>query len=131
MQTVERAVTVHIRIHESDLVDAVRLYVDRALHAGLQRFAGRVRNVRVTLQDVNGPRGGADKRCRVEAKLFPSQRWVMQEVRHANVFAAITLAIQRVKGTVRKVSERSRVWHVRRETIRKGSVSTEEEEEAS
>jgi putative sigma-54 modulation protein len=118
MQTGQRAVSVHIRIHESELAEAIRLCMDRALHAGLQRFAGKVRNIRVTLQDVNGPRGGVDKSCRIEAKLFPSRRWVVQEVRDANAFAAITLAVQRVKYTVCKASERTRVWQARRGAAR-------------
>jgi putative sigma-54 modulation protein len=128
-QTGQHAVSVHIRIHDPELAEAARLHLDRALYAGLQRFAGRVRNVRVSLLDMNGPRGGVDKACRIEAKLFPSRRWVLQEVRDANVFAAITLAVQRVKYTMRLALEHARVWHTRRDTIRKRAVSAEEEEE--
>jgi len=130
MQTTDRAISLHIRIHDSELLDAVRAYVNRTLQTSLQRFAGRVRNVRITLQDVNGPRGGVDKSCRIQAQLFPSRRWVMHEVRDANVFAAITVALQRVKYTVRKAFERRSGWRERRETIRKASVSAAEEEQA-
>jgi len=130
MQSGERAVSVNIRIQESEMQDAIRMHVMQALDASFQRFSGKVRTVRVTLQDVNGPRGGVDKSCRIEAKLFPSRRWVMQEVRDADVFAAITLAIQRVRYSVRKALERARVWRARRETIRKRPDSAEEEEDA-
>jgi len=128
MQIVQPAVKVYVRMNEPELAEAVRLHLDRALRASLQRFAQRVRNVRVTLQDVNGPRGGVDKYCRVEGKLFPSRRWVMQEECDANAFAAITLAVQRFKYSVRKGLERARVWSAKRETIRKRSISVEAEE---
>ena len=128
-QTSQRAVSVNIRIHAPELAEAARLHLDRALYAGLQRFAGRVGNVRVAVLDLNGPRGGVDKSCRIEAKLSPSGRWVRQEVRDANVFVAITLAVQRVKYTVRKALERARVWHTRRDSIRKRAVSAEEEDD--
>jgi putative sigma-54 modulation protein len=130
MRTMESATSVHIRIHEPELLDEVRAYVDRTLQTSFQRFAGRVRNVRITLQDVNGPRGGMDKSCRIQAQLFPSRRWVMHEVRDANIFAAITAALQRVKYTVRKAFERRSAWRERRETIRKASAPAEEEDEA-
>src|SRR5262245_5717111 len=130
MRTTDRAISVHIRIHESELLDAVRAYVNRTLQASLLRFAGRMRNVRITLQDVNGPRGGVDKSCRIQVQLFPSRRWVMHEVREADAFAAITVALRRVKHTVRKAFERRSAWRKRRETIRKASVSVAEEEEA-
>jgi len=128
MRTTERAISVHIRIHEIELLDGVRAYVNRTLQTSLRRFAGRVRKVRITLQDVNGPRGGVDKACRIQAQLFPSRRWVMHEVRDANAFAAIAVALQRVKHTVRKAFERRSAWRERRETIRKASVSAAEEE---
>jgi putative sigma-54 modulation protein len=129
IRTGEGAVSVQLRIREAELADTVRSYVDRKLQAGLQRFAGRLRNVQVTLQDVNGPRGGVDKSCRIAAEVFPSRRWVRQEARNANQFAAIALAVKGVKQAVRRVLERTRVWRVRRETIRKGSVSPEGEQE--
>lgn len=130
MRTTESAISAHIRIHEPELLNTVRAYMDRTLQTSLQRFAGRVRNVRITLQDVNGPRGGVDKSCRIQAQLFPSRRWVMHEARDANVFAAITVALQRVKHAVRKAFERRSAWRERRETIRKVSVLAEEEEKA-
>lgn len=126
MQTTDRAISLHIRIHDFELLDAVRAYMNRTLQTSLQRFAGRVRNVRITLQDVNGPRGGVDKSCRIQAQLFPSRRWVMHEVREADAFAAITVALQRMKHTVRKAFERRIARRERRETIRKASVSAAE-----
>jgi hypothetical protein len=99
MRMSEGAISVQVRIREAELVDAVRSYVERKLQAGLQRFAGSLRNVQVTLQDVNGPRGGVDKSCRIAAELIPSRCWIRLEARNANRFAAIALAVKGVKGS--------------------------------
>ena len=131
MRMSEGAISVQVRIREAELADAVRPYVERKLQAGLQRFAGSLRNVQVTLQDVNGPRGGVDKSCRIAAELFPSRCWIRLEARNANQFAAIALAVKGVKQAVRRVLERTRAWRVRRETIRKGSVSAKREQECA
>jgi len=47
------------------LIDRVRGEVEAALQ---RRFADRLRRVEVYLQDVNGAKGGVDKRCSIEAR---------------------------------------------------------------
>ncbi len=39
------------------------------LEESLERFAERIQSVKVIVEDVNGPRGGYDKRCRCLVKL--------------------------------------------------------------
>lgn len=46
--------------------DDLRAHVSRRLNFALDRFADDLRRVRVLVADVNGPRGGVDKRCRIE-----------------------------------------------------------------
>jgi hypothetical protein len=41
------------------------------LTSALGRFERRVRSIRVWLEDVNGPRGGVDIRCRIDIELRP------------------------------------------------------------
>jgi len=48
---------------------ATRERVVRRLQFALGRVAGRVGRVTVRLVDVNGPRGGEDKRCLVTAEV--------------------------------------------------------------
>lgn len=60
-----------IDIQASGLVlsDAIRNYVMRRSAFALARLDTRIRRVDVHISDVNGPRGGIDKRCSVQVHL--------------------------------------------------------------
>ncbi len=45
----------------------IEVHARRRAGFALDRFAERIRNVSLRFEDVNGPRGGVDKRCTVEA----------------------------------------------------------------
>ena len=53
-----------MRVRES-LHDAVT----RRLYFALGRFAPQIERVTARVGDMNGPRGGVDKQCRIEVKL--------------------------------------------------------------
>jgi hypothetical protein len=59
----------------------------------------------VRLTDVNGPRGGFDKRCRIAVALVPRGE-VMVEGSGDDPFALITDAAKRVGRAVRRELER-------------------------
>lgn len=52
-----------------ELTEAIRTYVGRRVHFALDRFSTRIPRVTVRLSDVNGPRGGVDKQCRIQVRL--------------------------------------------------------------
>ncbi len=49
-----------------DLTSAILEHVKRRLDESVGYYAPRVRAVTVRVSDVNGPRGGEDKRCSLE-----------------------------------------------------------------
>jgi len=51
---------------------AWRRYVERRLAFALERFGERIGLVRVRLTDVNGPKGGMDKRCMILLRVHPA-----------------------------------------------------------
>ena len=65
---------IDIRSRGFALTHALREYVERRLRFALVHAGDRVRRVAVRLTDVNGPRGGNDKRCRIQVTLngFPT-----------------------------------------------------------
>ena len=83
----------------------VRDHTVRRLSFALARAAARVRRVKVQVSDVNGPRGGIDKRCRIQASLDGIGDIVIEDT-EANLFQAISRAADRVGRNVMRRLER-------------------------
>lgn len=60
---------VEIRTRGFSLTPGLRGHVERRLDYALDRYRERISRIRVVIADVNGPRGGADKSCRLELRL--------------------------------------------------------------
>jgi putative sigma-54 modulation protein len=77
-----------IRGRDIDISEVLRDHIGRRLGFALDRFAGRIRHVHVTLGDLNGLRGGIDKCCKLAISVDCSSPIVVES--HAsNVYAAI------------------------------------------
>lgn len=61
---------IHGYLREMD--EMLRASIDTHARLTLGRVSPRLESVTLYLQDVNGPRGGEDKQCRLVAKLLPS-----------------------------------------------------------
>jgi len=59
---------IEVRFRGIEASDTLREHVVRRVHFRLSRFGGGVGSVVVRIGDVNGPRGGVDKRCHVAAR---------------------------------------------------------------
>lgn len=93
--------------------DAIDTHTQRRLGFALDRFAKRIEQVRVRFNDLNGPRGGIDKRCAIECNLGPHGIVVIEET-DADLYTAIDRAAQRVKVAVRRKLDRVKAsWHGR------------------
>lgn len=114
---------VEIRIQSTDLAEALRSYIERRLHFSLGRFAGRLGRVKVRITDINGPRGGVDKWCRITAELRPSGKLIVNETVDTNLFAAIDHATEQIGRSFAREIERFRSLKLTRETIRNAQVS--------
>jgi len=77
-----------IRGMDISISQALRDHIERRLRFALDRFASRVRQVRVKVGDLNGPRGGIDKCCKLAISLDRPSTIVL-ESHAANVYAAI------------------------------------------
>jgi hypothetical protein len=69
---------------------------ERRLRFATDRFQPHVREMDVVLRDVNGPRGGVDKLCRVTARLN-SGGTVEIEERNSRFLGVIRVAAKRLR----------------------------------
>lgn len=100
-----------LNIHGRGLAidEAVRERVERRLGFALGRFGDRVGRVDVHLSDVNGPRGGEDKRCRVVAEV-PGHGPVVVTDDGSDLDALIDRATDRIGRAVRRRLDRGRLY---------------------
>ena len=88
-----------------ELGDELKPYIERRLWFALGRFSGRIGRVMVRLSDVNGPRGGVDKRCQIVVALVP-RGVVMVEGSGDDAFALIAATAKRAARAIRRERER-------------------------
>ncbi len=98
-------IVVHSKKIQTD--ESVQDYLDRRVRFALSRFSPCVARVAVHLADINGKRGGVDKRCRIVVGLVPSGR-VQVEDTDDDLYAVIARAADRIQRAVGHELERRR-----------------------
>ena len=114
-------IATHIRALEHDFRAEERAYLRRKVARRLGKFADSIERVSLRTEDVNGPRGGIDRVCRVKVVLrgLPS---VVIEKRDAALNVAVALALDKVVRAVRKGLQRRRMKPLRRTAVAKRPV---------
>jgi len=93
-----------IRIWSSSaLSDGLHGHVRRRLTSTLGRLRDHVHEIQVRLSDVNGPRGGPDKRCRLVVSGARGGVIVAQGTA-PNFYQAVDAAAERAGRAVRRVA---------------------------
>lgn len=82
-------------------------HVQRRLRFALTRSADRIKRVAVRLGDTNGPRGGADRFCRIQVVLEHAPPVLIEDA-GADLYAVIDRAAERAGRNVAKHLERLR-----------------------
>ncbi len=98
---------IHLRSKKVGLDETVRAYIERRLRFSLGRYSPRILRVTVQIVDLNGPRGGEDKVCRIEVRLLPTGS-VFVEDTDADLHAAVDRATDRAARSVSRAIERTR-----------------------
>ena len=97
---------VDIKTSGIDLTDGLREHTERRLEFALDRAHHDINSVTVRLSDINGPRGGFDKRCQIQIPL-PHHRGVVIEETDSDLYVAIDRAASRAGNTLgRQLSRR-------------------------
>lgn len=88
-----------IRINGSDTTPAARRNLTQSVENALSKFANQLRQVTLSVSDINGPRGGKDKHCRCVLSINRMQPVVIEELDYS-VGGAIHNAMERAVYTV-------------------------------
>lgn len=98
---------IELRVRNGESAPEFRDHVERRLGFALGRFGGRVSRVTVSLEDLNGPRGGVDQCCRIAVSLVPSGK-VIAEATDLDAVVAVNRAAKRIARRVRNEFDRRR-----------------------
>ncbi len=97
---------ININSRTFEITDELRERVERRVRFALDAFGERVGMAQVQLEDVNGPRGGVDKRCQISA-VVEGAGPLMVGVSAASVNSALSRATRclkyRVSETLRQL----------------------------
>jgi len=96
-----------IQINSSHMTPtaAIEQHIETKLAHELKRFADRITRVEVHLRDDNGPKGGADKHCLLEARLAGLDP-VVAEHAADDMYLAIDTAAGKLQRVVQHKIER-------------------------
>ena len=86
--------SIHIQARGFALTEPLKQHTLRRIQLGLGEKLDNIGNVRVGLSDINGPKGGPDKCCRVHISLR-QQRDVVVEDTQPDMYKAISRAVRR------------------------------------
>jgi putative sigma-54 modulation protein len=89
------------------LTQALRTHTERRLATALGWAGQHLRRLVVSLSDINGPRGGVDKRCRIQVLLGTGREVIIEDV-EADLYVAINRAAERADRAVVRQIERTR-----------------------
>ena len=84
-----------------DLTESINTHVKEQLHFHLANFATFVISADVFLRDINGPKGGPDKKVLLRLHLSTGTTVAIERTR-SDLYAAILHAARQAKRTVRR-----------------------------
>ncbi len=106
-RTTAEQVPANIRAFGTELAPDERTEIRQQLGSRLGKFAHSIERVTVRVQDVNGPRGGVDKACRIKVVLSGMPSVVVEE-HAATMKQAFRAALGDVERAVKRTLDRSR-----------------------
>lgn len=89
------------------LTEELRAHAERRLNFALSWATHDLRKIVVRLSDINGPRGGEDKRCCIQVVFSRGADVVIVDT-EADLHVAIDRAVDRTERSVARLLERQR-----------------------
>ena len=98
---------IQIQARQFPLADALRSHAEWRLRFALTYFDNRIQRVVMRLSDINGTRGGKDKRCHLQVVLKGLPDVVIEDT-EADLYIAIDRAADRAGRTIERRLTRQR-----------------------
>jgi len=96
---------IDIQARKFSLTNALRSHAERRLRFALTCYEEHIQRVVMRLSDINGPRGGEDKRCHLQVVLAGLPDVVIEDI-EADLYVAIDRATDRAGRTVARKIDR-------------------------
>jgi len=96
---------IDIQARNFSLTNAIRSHAERRLRFALTCCDDYIQRVVMRLSDINGPRGGADKRCHLQVVLAGLPNVVVEDIED-DLYVAINRASDRAGRTVTRKIDR-------------------------
>ena len=100
---------IEIRTGKFALTDALREHIEHRVQFALSWADQHLQKISLNLNDINGPKGGADKLCRIQIPVAGGKTVVVEEVQ-ADLYIAIDRAIERAARALTRKLQRSREY---------------------
>ncbi len=110
----ENAMQIDIKTQGFSLTGALRRHAERRLRYALSSFDENIQRIVLRLSDINGPRGGLDKRCRLQLALVGLQDLVVVDTQ-SDLYVAIDRASDRARRTLARRVDRRKTSSNRKE----------------
>lgn len=93
--------------HHLEVSDSLDAHITDRFNSALDQLDHMVQEITVRLEDVNGPKGGVDKRCHATVHLRSGATVVLDE-KHEDMYAAVSMVADRLKSVVGRKVEKIR-----------------------
>lgn len=98
---------IEVRFRALDTSGPLREHLLRAIHFHLSRFGRELSSVSARIGDINGPKGGIDKRCQLHVRGPRIGTFLVAEV-SADPYAAVDACAERAGHSLGRQLERLR-----------------------
>ncbi len=94
------------------VTDAIRTHIEEKYAPFFERFGSQLQRATVRIEDTNGPRGGADKTCKLHVHLLPTEDLIIEET-DADLYVAIDKVAHRCKEKLARRADKLPSSHAR------------------
>ena len=95
-----------IKYNQVSKSDDLEQYIEKRIHFSFSRFSGKVLSIHIHLRDLNGPKGGWDKKC--IAKIRMKSQTFCVEATENNLYKAVDAALDRLQRKMLRQFDRAK-----------------------